>query len=381
MTKLQRELYVDYAAATPLAEEVLKTMLPYLKEQYANPSSFHDKGREARKAIEKARATVASVLGAKPSEITFTGGGTESINLALKGIANISNEKKHIITSSIEHESVLEVCSFLRKSGVDVTFVPVNKEGMVEVETIKRALRPETILVSVMYANNETGAIQPIAEIGKLLDNHKAVFHTDACQAGLLDLQVNKLNVDLMTLNAAKLYGPKGVGILYRRSNLHLQPLVHGGGQEFGLRSGTENVAGIVGCAAALERMQKNRQKEWQRLQSLRSLFTKGINEINSARINSNNSSSLPHVISLTIKGVDADALLIALNERHVYAAAGSACVSKKNEISHVLKAMGLSEKDAGSTIRLSWGEHTTEQDIHFLISQIKEAVKELKGK
>src|SRR3989338_4813245 len=265
-------IYLDHASTTPVDPAVLKAMQPYYNKIYANPSSIHAAGQEAKEAVEEARKKVAEILHCLPEEIIFTSGGTESINLALKGIA-LPKKKGHIITSQIEHPAVLETCRYLERKGYKVTYLSVDKFGLISPAEVKKALRSETILISIMYANNEIGTIEPILEIGKLAQLYKIPFHTDACQTGSLELDVEKLKVDMITLNGSKIYGPKGIGILYKKKNVFLEPLHHGGGQEGGLRSGTENVPAIVGFAAALELIQKEKTKENKRLQQLRDYF------------------------------------------------------------------------------------------------------------
>ena len=376
-------VYVDHAAATPVAREVVAAMQPFLSEKFGNPSSFHGMGVEAREAVEDARVRVAKVLHARPSEMIFTSGGTESVNLAVLGaVRSLKQKGNHMITSSVEHESVLEACNYAKRAeGVKVTYVPVDKQGRVDVADVERAITPQTVLVSVMYANNEVGTIQPVKEIGKIARKQKVLFHTDACQAGLLDLDVRELGVDLLTLNGSKLYGPKGVGMLYKREGVPLVPLVFGGGQEFGVRSGTENVPGIVGFARALELVQVSRGEELKRLWELRKLLVDGVQEkVSGVTVYGHSSEVLPSHVSLGCKEVDADALLVMLNENGVYAAAGSACASRKESVSHVLRAMGVRGREADGVIRLTFGRETSREDMFRVVEIIAKSVKELRG-
>ena len=280
-------IYLDHAATTYLDPRVKKEMDKCYSDVYGNPGSLHSIGREANELVENYRETIANTLNCKPNEIIFTSGGTESINLAIKGVA-FKKEKGHIITSKIEHPAVLDTCRFLEKKGFQVTYLNVDKFGLVNPKDVEKAIKKDTILISIMYANNEIGTIEPIKEMGRIARRNKIIFHTDACQAaGALDLDVNQLNVDLMTLNGSKIYGPKGVGILYKSSGIKLEPLMHGGGQEFGLRSGTENVPGIVGFAKALELAQKDKEKETVRLIKLRDyLITSVLSKIEKSFLN-----------------------------------------------------------------------------------------------
>ncbi len=380
---MKTEIYVDYAATTPLAKEVLEKMTPYLTEEYGNPGSFNAKGMRARDALDHARNTVASVLHCKPSEIIFTGSGTESINLALQGVAHaLKGKGKHIITSPLEHHTVIETCSYLKKhEGYAITYVPVDQYGMVHPKDVEAAITKETVLISLMYANNEIGTVNPIKEIAAIAKKHNVLFHTDACQAGAyLNLNVQELGVDLLSLNGSKFYGPKGTGCLYKKTGVPLHPLIHGGGQEHGFRSGTENVAGIVGFAAALELAQQRKEKEITHLITLRDMLIKGIlATIPSTTLNGHPTHRLPNNVNITFQSIEGQALLIVLNEHGIAASAGSACTSKTWTPSHVIKGLGKSETDAHSTIRFTLGHETTEKDISSILKILRESVQKLR--
>ncbi len=378
---LMKEIYLDTAASTPLDPAVFKAMLPFFAQDqtrahhYANASSAHDPGRKVKKIIEQSRRRVAEILGAQPEEIIFTSGGTESINLAIKGVA-FAQKKGHIITSAIEHPAVLETCRYLGKKGFSVSYVDVDKSGIVDPTNIARAIRKDTILISIMYVNNELGTIQPLTEIAKIAQEHNIPFHTDACQAGMLDLDVQKLGVDLMTLNGAKINGPKGVGILYRRKGINLEPLIHGGGQEFGLRSGTENVSGIVGFAKALELM-KEKRKNYHHLQKLQDYFQQQLLKIPKAQLLGHPQQRLPTITTVAFLNVDAEQLVNYLNLKRIYASSGSACASQKVEQSHVLKAIGLPE--SWGAVRFSFGMGMTKKELEDVVTMVKQVVEGLR--
>lgn len=374
---MKKSIYLDYAAATPLDSRVFKVMQPFFSKIYANPSSIHAAGLEAHEAVDKARVAVASLLHAKSEEIIFTSGGTESINLAIKGIA-FQKEKGHIIVSQIEHPAVLETCKYLELKGFSVTYLDVDKFGLVSLKKLEKAIRYDTIMISIMYANNEIGTIQPISEIGKLAERHKILFHTDACQAGLLDLNVETLNVDLMTLNGSKIYGPKDAGILYKRSSVSLDPLFHGGHQEFGFRSGTENVAGIVGFAEALRLSCLEKKKESKRVQLLRDYFIAEIlRKISGTSLVGHPTRRVPNNISISFEGIEAEILLRHLDSLRIYVATGSACSSQQIEQSHVLKAIGVPQNVG--TIRFSLGKETTKAELQNVILMLKKIIASLR--
>jgi cysteine desulfurase len=377
----QKEIYFDNAATTAVDPAVLNAMLPYFSRKYGNPGSFHNKGKEAKDAVENARSHVARILNCKLKEVVFTGSGTESINLAIKGVAFANKSKgNHIITSQIEHHAVLHTCEFLEKNGFEVTYLKVDKFGLVNPKELEAAITDKTILVSIMYANNEIGTIEPIAEIGKICRQKKVYFHTDACQAvGFLDLKVSNLNVDLLTLNGSKVYGPKGVGILYLKEGIEIEPLIHGGGQEFSIRSGTENVPSIIGFAKALTIAQENAKKESDRLIKLRDELISSLLKIPKTRLNGHSTERLPNNVNISFLDVEGEAMLLYLNEKGVYASTGSACTSKSLETSHVLKAIGLPYEASHGSLRFSLGKHTTLGEIKYLLRIMPKIVETLR--
>jgi cysteine desulfurase len=377
-------IYLDNAATTYMDPRVRKEMEKYFEKEFGNPNSFHEMGLRARKAVEKSREKVAKILNARPEEIVFTGSGTESINLAIKGVARANRDKgKHIITSKIEHHAVLDTCGYLEKyEGFKVTYLDVDKYGLVNPKDLEKSIRKDTILITIMYANNEIGTIQPIGEIGKIARKRNIYFHTDACQAGgYLDINVKKLNVDLLTLNGSKIYGPKGTGILYIRSGTRIHPIIHGGGQEFGLRSGTENVPGIVGFAKALEIAQRERRKESKRLIKLRDKLIKGITtKIPKSFLNGHPTKRLPNNVNVSILDIEGEALLLYLNRNGIYASTGSACTSKSLDPSHVITAIGLPYEAAHGSIRFSLGRKTKEKDIDRVLDVLPRIVEKLRS-
>lgn len=376
------EIYLDHAATTPLRPEVLDAMLPHLKEEYGNASSVYGVGRRAHQALDQARDTVAGLLGAKSEEIVFTSGGSEAANLAIKGAAWARQSKgKHIITSAIEHHAVLDAVLWLKEQGFEVTILPVNEEGSVNPSQVEEALRDDTILVSIMHANNEVGTIQPIAEIGKILKNREILFHTDAVQtAGILDLDVKKLNVDLLSLSAHKLYGPKGVGALYVRRGVRLDPLIHGGAQERRRRAGTENVAGIVGLAKALELAQGERESATQYLTSLRDRLLEGLQKIPYTKVNGSLENRLPNNVNVCFQFIEGESLLLNLDLKGIAASSGSACTSGSLDPSHVLLAMGLTHEIAHGSLRLTLGRENTVEEIDYVLNELPEIVERLRA-
>jgi len=372
---------MDYAAATYVRFEVKKTMGKYFSEEFGNPSSFNAIGLSAKNAVESSREKIAKILGCSQKEVIFTGSGTESINLAIKGIANaMKNKGKHIITSKVEHHAALNTCKFLEENGFEVTYLDTDRYGLVHSKDVEKAIRKDTILITIMYANNEIGTINPISEIGRIARKHNIPFHTDACQAaGFLDINVNRLNVDLMTINSGKIYGPKGIGLLYVKKGILIEPLIHGGGQEFGLRSGTENVPYIVGFAKALELAQKEKNKESKRLKKLRDMLIKKLLKIPKTILNGHPKKRLPNNVNITFLDVEGEALLLLLNEYGIYAATGSACASEKLEPSHVILAIGLPYEAAHGSIRFTLGKKTTRQDIDKVAGVLPKLVENLR--
>jgi len=404
----KNNIYLDYAAATPLDSQVKKTMEPFLLSKFGNPSALYKEGREAKAAVDEARKVAANFIGAAPSEIIFTAGGTESVNLAIFGVARNYADTKHsrgstrgklphVIASAIEHHCVINSFKALAGEGYNASLVGVNAEGFINIEELKKAIRPETVLVSLMLANNEIGTIEPVEEIGRWLKGlnrqrqakglSKVLFHTDACQAaGFLDLNVNRLGVDLMSVNGSKIYGPKQTGFLYVRSGILLKPLIYGGGQENGLRSGTENVPGVVGLAKAFELVQKQRLAEVKRLKGLSGYLTRKLTEkVSVVLLNGPDNSKykdlkrLPNNINLTIKGVEGEALMLYLDAYKISASTASACSTGSLDPSHVLLAIGKSKQEAQSSIRFSLGKFTTKKDLDYLIKIFPGLVNELR--
>jgi cysteine desulfurase len=377
-----KHVYLDYAAATPIDSKALGAMLPFLRENFGNPSSFHTKGKDATDAIKNAREKIAESFGAREDEIVFTSGGTESDNLAVLGFARANTKAgRHIVTTAIEHPAVLEAVKQLeKKEGFEVARVGVDGDGLVKPEDILNAVRQDTILVSVMLANNEIGTIQQVEEIGRRLPDHVA-FHTDACQAaGALELNVEKLHVDMLTLNGSKIYGPKGVGALYVRRGIKLEPLQFGGAQEKSLRGGTENVAGIVGLAKALEIARAMMKKENERQSNLRDYLIKRIlAEIPKTRLNGHASKRLPNNVNISFADVEGEALLLYLDAVGIYASTGSACTSASLDPSHVVMALGVPFEIAHSSIRFSLGRGTTKKDIDYVMTKLPVIVEKLR--
>lgn len=378
-----RRVYLDHSATTPVDPEVASLMMTYYTEKYGNPSSIHGFGREAKEGLENARRQVAELIGAKPEEITFTSGGTEADNLAIIGIAEALRKKgKHLITSAIEHHAVLETCEYLEKNGFDLTIIPVNEEGIVSVEDIKKAIRPDTILISIMHANNEVGSIQPIAEIGKVAKEHGIIFHVDAVQSlGKIPVNVNELNVDLLTISSHKIYGPKGVGALYIRKGTRLVPRAHGGGQEKKRRSGTENTPGAIGFGKACELVGQRMEAEEKQLIKLRDKLLKGIQErIDFVKVNGPlGDNRLPNNVNVSIQFVEGESLLLSLDMLGIAASSGSACTSGSLDPSHVLLAMGLPHEIAHGSLRFSLGRQNTEEDIDYVLEHLPKIAERLR--
>ena len=375
-------IYLDYAATAPVLPEVLDAMLPFFVSAFGNASGIHAEGREARKAVEQARRQAAAVLGAEPREILFTSGGSESNNLAIRGTAMALRGKgNHIVTSSIEHPSVLNTCRGLEKEGFRVTYLPVDADGSVSPEDVRNAVGPDTVLVSVMAANNEIGTLQPVREIGEICREKGVVFHTDAVQAaGLLKTDVRELNADLLSISAHKFHGPKGVGALYVRKGTRLEPLVRGGEQERGLRAGTENVPGIVGLGKALEIAAAKREETAARIRELRDLLIRLILErVTGARLNGHPERRLPNNCHFSFAGIESEALLLRLDLAGIAVSGGSACTSGSMEPSHVLRAIGLREDMLKSGVRLTLGRETTREEMEKTAQVLPEIVEDLR--
>jgi len=374
-------IYLDNAATTPLLDEVLNEMLPYLKENYGNPSSIHKLGRQANNALELARKRIANLINLQ-GRIIFTSGATEANNLALKGLAYVMRGKgNHIITSSVEHEAILEPCRKLESEGFKVTYLPVDRHCTVDPDALERAIDEKTILISIMFANNEVGTIQPIKEITEIARNHNVPFHTDAVQAvGKIPVDVKELGIDLITLSAHKMYGPKGVGALCINNGLTIEPILHGGGQESEIRSGTQNVAGIVGMGKAAEVALQKIDVYSGQVKNLRDLLVSNVlKDITHSKLNGNPTYRLPDNAHFTFLGVNGEDLVIKLDENGIAASTGSACSVQKQKASHVLKAMGLSHEEITGSLRLTLGIHNTVQEVEQTIVNLNRIVHELR--
>ena len=373
------KVYMDHASTTPMDREVFEAMKPYFLEKYGNASSLHSFGMEAKEALEKSREMVANLIGADADEIIFTGGGTESDNLAIKGIA-FKAGRGHIITSSIEHPAVLETCRFLEKKGFKVTYLPVDKYGMVNPEDVENAIEKDTILITIMHANNEIGTIEPIEEIGKIASEKGILFHTDAVQSvGKLPINVKKINVDLLSISAHKIYGPKGVGALYIRKGTKIDAIIHGGGHERGLRSSTENIPGIVGLAKACSLAGERMEVDVKKMKRLRDILIKGVLEIEESYLNGHPEKRLPNNAHFYFKGIEGESLILMLDDAGIAASTGSACSSKKLTASHVLLAIGLKPEDAHGSLRLTLGRENTEEEVEYVLETLPKIVKKLR--
>lgn len=375
-------IYLDNSATTPLNEEVLKEMEPYFCEYFGNPSTLYSLGQKSKEALEEARKRVADAINAKPEEIIFTSGGSESDNLAIKGIAFKNQDKgKHIITSEIEHPAVKETLVFLESIGFEVTYLPVYGDGIIKIEDLKKAIRDDTILITVMHANNEIGTIQPIAEIGKIAKEKGIIFHTDAVQTfGKIPVDVEELGVDLLSLSSHKIYGPKGVGALYIRKNTRLVPQIHGGGQERGLRSGTENIPGIVGFGKAAEMASENQKKDHDYLIQIRDgIIDKVLEEIPASYLNGDKEKRLPNIINFRFSAIEGESLILLLDAKGINSSTGSACSSKNLKASPILKALGLEDVDVHGSLRLSLGLENSIEDVDVVVEAIRESVETLR--
>ena len=377
-----KRIYFDYNATTPIAPEVLATMLPYLTEEFGNASSIHAFGQNAREAVEQARSSVAALVGARAAEIMFTSGGTESNNHAILGaVAAAPGKAKHVITSAIEHVAVLDTCKALAKSGIDLTVLPVDRDGLVSPEDVRSAIRPETVLITLMLANNETGTIEPIEEIGKIADEKGITFHADAVQAaGKIPIDVEKLGVDLLSISAHKFCGPKGVGALYIRKGTQIEPLMHGGHSERDRRPGTEDVAAIAGMGKAADLARIGMSEESERTRGLRDRLERGLlNRVSQSWANGARTPRVPNTSNLTFPFIEGEAMVIALDLKGIACSTGAACSSGAVEPSHVLIALGLAPEDARATLRLSLGHQTTDTEIDFALETIPPVIERLR--
>ncbi len=378
----ERTIYFDHAATTALDARVLAMMLPYFTTEYGNASSIYTLGRHAMQAIDNAREQVAAILGCRPTEVTFTGCGSESDNLAIKGMAYATQKKgNHLITSAIEHHAVLHTCQYLERFGFKTTYLPVDSDGRVDPDEVGRAITDQTVLVSVMYANNEVGTIEPVAEIGRICRARKVPFHIDAVQAGgALPLDVAALNADLLSLSAHKFYGPKGVGILYVRQGMRLLPQLQGGSQERGRRAGTENVAGIVGAATALRLAQEELPQVTPRITALRDRVIAGMLTIPRTRLTGHPTERLPNNASFCFEGVEGESILLNLDLLGIAASTGSACTSGSVDPSHVLVAMGLPLEWSRGSLRLTLGKENTDADVDVLLAALPGIIEKLRS-
>jgi len=374
--------YFDHAATTPLKEEILKEMLPYLSIEYGNASSIYSIGRNAKRALEEARKRVARVINCKPKEIYFTSCGSEADNLALKGIAYANKEKgKHIITTKIEHPAILESCKTLEKQGFVITYLNVDKDGIISLEELENSIKEDTILISIMFANNEIGTIEPIKEIGQIAKKHQILFHTDSVQAiGNVKIDVDEMNIDLLSMSAHKFYGPKGVGALYVREGIEFDRIQDGGHQEKSKRAGTENIAGIVGLGKAIKLADENLEKYNEKLTNLRDYFITKIEEkIQNIKINGHRIKRLPGNVNISFEKINGEELLLKLDQKGICASTGSACSSGTSSPSHVLLAIGIPKELAYGSLRITIGEDNTKEDIDFLVEQLEEIIPKLR--
>ncbi len=378
-----KEIYLDHAATTYLLPEIKKEMESYWEDNFGNPSALYFKGMDAAQSLAGARGRVGKILNCSSQEIIFAGSGTESDNIALQGIAK-AHDIGEIIISPIEHDAIINTVKYLETLGWKIIHVPIGKDGVVNPEELKKLVTDKTVLVSIMYANNEIGTVEPIEELVKVVKevNPKTIFHTDACQAGpYLDLDVEKLGVDLLTLNGSKVYGPKGTGILYIKKGTSIKPIIYGGGQEFDIRSGTENIPGIMGLTKALEIAHEDKEKEVKRLTELRDKLINGIQEkIERVNLNGSADKRLPNNINLTFEDIEGEAILLHLNEEGIMASTGSACASHSLDVSHVLKAIGLPYELIHGSIRFTLGKRNTDKDIDHVLKVMPGIVEKLRA-
>lgn len=378
-----RTIYVDNAATTAMSDKAIEAMMPYLKGVYGNPSSLHTVGQTAKEALEEARAKLAACLNADPKEIYFTSGGSEADNQAINSAASngAKKGKKHIISTAIEHHAVLHTLKKLEKEGYEVTYLPVSSEGLITAEEVEAAIRPDTALVTVMYANNEVGTILPVPEIGAVCRKHGVVFHTDAVQAaGHIPVDVKADNIDMLSLSAHKFHGPKGVGALYCRRGIPLNAFIEGGAQERGRRAGTENVGGIVSAAVALEEACANMAQNAEKLKKLRDRLIDGLLKIPHSKLNGDRVKRLPANVNMCFEGIEGEGLLLLLDAKGICASSGSACTSGSLDPSHVLLALGLPHEVAHGSLRLSLSEYNTEEDVDAILKAVPEVVEYLRN-
>jgi cysteine desulfurase len=375
--------YLDYSATTPVKKEVLESMMPYFSEVYGNASSLHTFGQEAKEKLTESRAIVAKTIGAKTNEIYFTSGGSESDNWAIKSIARANKDKgKHIITSKIEHHAVLHTCEALEKEGFDVTYLDVDSEGYVDLDVLKDAIREDTVLITIMFINNEIGTIEPVKEIGTIARENNILFHTDAVQAlGNVPIDVDEMNIDLMSVSGHKIYGPKGIGALYVRRGVKIKPFIEGGAQERKKRAGTENIPAIVGFAKACQLAEENLEEHVEKLSTLRDeLIEKILNSIDEVKLNGPRDNRHPGNVNVAFKYIEGEALLLMLDAVGIAASSGSACTTGALEPSHVLMSIGLGHEIAHGSLRLTIGDFTEAEDIDFIVENLVRIVKTLRA-
>ncbi len=378
-----KQIYMDHGATTPVDPLVVDAMLPYFTEKFGNASSLHSFGQEATSALEQSRQQVAASIGAKPEEIIFTSGGTESDNLAIKGIAYRNSGKgKHIITSTIEHPAILNTCAYLEKEGFDVTYVPADSDGIIDMDELKKAIRDDTILISVMHANNEIGTIQPISDISKLAKEKSIYLHTDAVQSfGKIAVNVDELGVDMLSMSSHKIYGPKGVGALYVRKGTPLQALAHGGSHERSMRAGTENISGIVGFAKAVALADERLVDDEKHMTQLRdSLIGKVMDSIDDVELSGHPTNRLPNNVNLRFSFIEGESMLLFLDMKGIAISTGSACSSKSLEPSHVLTAIGLRPEDSHGSLRITLGKDNTQEEVDYVVDALVEVVGRLRA-
>jgi cysteine desulfurase len=381
-----KKIYMDYSASTPVDPDVITEMLPYFDKTYGNPSSIHSFGVDAFNAVEEAREKIAKLIGANSDEIIFTSGGTESDNIAIKGAVFKNKDKKNskgynIITSAIEHPAVLETCKYLDELGYKTKFLPVDKEGIIDLDELEKSISDDTVLITVMFANNEIGVIEPVKEIGKIAKKNNVLFHTDAVQAvGKEPIDVEKLNIDLLSISSHKIYGPKGIGVLYSRKGVNLQTICHGGGHEKGLRSSTLNTPGIVGLGKACELGLKRMDKDVKHMCNLRDILIKNVLEIEESYLNGHPTKRLCNNAHFRFTAIEGESLNLMLDDWGIAAATGSACSSKKLQVSHVLTAIGLKPEQAHGSLRLTLGRHSTKEEVEYVSSTLPGVVKKLRN-
>ena len=381
-----RKVYMDYGATSPVDKEVLEEMIPYFYKKFGNASSIHSYGIEAFDAIEESRAKVANIIGATPEELIFTSGGTEADNLAIKGVAFLNKKKRggkgyHIVTSSIEHPAVLETCRYMEKIGFNVKYLSVDKHGLIDLDELRESISKDTFLFTIMFANHEIGTIEPMEEIGKIAKKNNITFHTDAIQAvAKTPIDVNKLNIDLLSISGHKIYAPKGVGALYIKKGVKIQTIAHGGGHEKGLRSSTYNTPGIVGLGKACEIGKQRLTKDMAHLKSLRDTLIKQVLEIEESHLNGHPEQRLVNNCHTRFTAIEGESLNMKLDDKGIATATGSACSSKKLKASHILLAIGLKPEEAHGSLRLTLGRYNTKEDISYVVENLKKAVKELRN-